>query len=357
MTDTSIEVLVVGGDHRLGGADWDEKLLEHLVDQTIAQCGDDSLRDDEPMLQDLRIMAEDMKKALSSVETKTQIVRYTGSPAKITVTRAQFEEMTADLLDETIRITKRTLAEAEEKYPGIQQRISEVLLVGGSSRMPAVSAALRKEFGWDPKLADPDLAVAKGAALYAAGQTVRYVEADQGRWAAGAGDWPGGQARQRSTARARSRDRGGRTGGGRTDGPGRGQRPETRPADRRQRAAEGHRGQARGHDQAGLGGRRRVGLLRTSISSTPRRSFPSSGSPSSRARLVTNQSEIEIEIWEQAGASPGREMAANHPLDDQRPDQGPRVVLAARRITHQHGDQRRRRGDRPPQSGGAREQP
>src|SRR5580704_5673722 len=195
MTDTSIEVLVVGGDHRLGGADWDEKLLEHLVDQTIAQSGDDSLRDDEPMLQDLRIMAEDMKKALSSVETKTQIVRYTGSPAKIIVSRAQFEEMTADLLDETIRITKRTLAEAEDKYPGIQQRISEVLLVGGSSRMPAVSAALRKEFGWDPKLADPDLAVAKGAALYAAGQTVRYVEADQGDGQQAAGDNPAGEAR------------------------------------------------------------------------------------------------------------------------------------------------------------------
>ena len=62
-------------------------------------------------------MAEDMKKALSSVETKTQIVRYTGSPAKITVSRAQFEEMTSDLLDETIRITKRTLAEAEESIP------------------------------------------------------------------------------------------------------------------------------------------------------------------------------------------------------------------------------------------------
>src|SRR5262249_55978226 len=109
LTDTSIEVLVVGGDHRLGGADWDEKLLEYLVEQTIAQCGDDSLRDDEPMLQDLRIVAEDMKKALSSAETKTHIVRYTGSPAKITVSRSQFEEMTADLLDETIRITKRTL--------------------------------------------------------------------------------------------------------------------------------------------------------------------------------------------------------------------------------------------------------
>ena len=63
MTDTTVEVLVVGGDHRLGGADWDEKLLDYLVEQTISQCGDDSLRDDEPMLQDLRIMAEKTKKA------------------------------------------------------------------------------------------------------------------------------------------------------------------------------------------------------------------------------------------------------------------------------------------------------
>ena len=73
--------------------------------------------------------------------------------------------------------------------------------------MPAVSAALRKEFGWDPKLADPDLAVAKGAALYAAGQTVRYVEADQGDGQQAAGATPAGQALERSTARALSATR------------------------------------------------------------------------------------------------------------------------------------------------------
>ena len=188
MTQDSIEVLVVRGDHRLGGADWDARLLDHLVEQTIAQCGDDSLRDDEPMLQELRMRAEEMKKALSSAESKTQIVRYTGVPAKITVTRAQFEEMTADLLDETIRITRRTLDDAEERYSGITQQISEVLLVGGSSKMPAVRAALNKQFGWDPKLTDPDLAVAKGAALYAAGQTVRYVDAGEDGQTTGSGD-------------------------------------------------------------------------------------------------------------------------------------------------------------------------
>ena len=314
MTDTSIEVLVVGGDHRLGGADWDEKLLEHLVDQTIAQSGDDSLRDDEPMLQDLRIMAEDMKKALSSVETKTQIVRYTGSPAKIIVSRAQFEEMTADLLDETIRITKRTLAEAEDKYPGIQQRISEVLLVGGSSRMPAVSAALRKEFGWDPKLADPDLAVAKGAALYAAGQTVRYVEADQGDGQQAAGDNPAGEARNGAL-------------------PGRG--PVTEEA---VRAVAEQTGLAEDSVRK-LAQRTVVNVLPKAIGVKlvdttksgweddvesafyvqhlvdAQTQLPFEREPFVARTLVANQSEIEIEIWEQAGASPGREMAANHPLD------------------------------------------
>ena len=314
MTDTSIEVLVVGGDHRLGGADWDEKLHEHLVDQTIAQCGDDSLRDDEPMLQDLRIMAEDMKKALSSVETKTQIVRYTGSPAKITVSRAQFEEMTGDLLDETIRITKRTLAAAEEKHPGITQRISEVLLVGGSSRMPAVSAALRKEFGWDPKLADPDLAVAKGAALYAAGQTVRYVEADQGDGQRVPGESPADQARNGAL-------------------PGRG--PVTEEA---VRAVAEQTGLAEDNVRK-LAQRTVVNVLPKAIgvklvdTTKPgweddvesafyvehlidaQTQLPFEREPFVARTLVANQSEIEIEIWEQSGASPGREMAANHPLD------------------------------------------
>ena len=86
--------------------------------------------------------------------------------------------MTADLLEETIRITNRTLDEAEQRYPGVRGQISQLLLVGGSSRMPAVSERLQQEFSWEPRLTDPDLAVAKGAALYAAGQTVRFVEAE-----------------------------------------------------------------------------------------------------------------------------------------------------------------------------------
>jgi molecular chaperone DnaK len=309
MTDTTIEVLVVGGDHRLGGADWDQKLLDYLVEETVSQCGDDSLRDDEPMLQDLRILAEETKKALSSAETKTQIIRYTGNPAKITVTRSQFEQLTAELLDDTIRITRRTLAEAEELYPGITQQISEVLLVGGSSRMPAVTEALHKEFGWNPKLSDPDLAVAKGAALYAAGQTVRYAE--KGEDAAAGTDSAGGPS---SLAR-----------------PG----PVTEQA---VRAVADQTGLAE-QDLRRLAQRTVVNVLPKAIgvklidTTKPgwendvdsafyvehlidaQTQLPYEREPFVASTVVPRQSEIEVEIWEQAGGSPGPELSANHPLD------------------------------------------
>lgn len=180
MTDTSVEVLAVGGNSKLGGADWDEKLFDHILDQLIGQWGDESARDDEGELQALRTLTEQTKKDLSKAESKQIIRRYSGTAAKITVTRKEFEEMTADLLEETIRITQRTLDEAEKRYPGIRDRISQLLLVGGSSKMPAVAERLKREFSWEPRLSDPDLAVAKGAALYAAGQTVRYVESGDG---------------------------------------------------------------------------------------------------------------------------------------------------------------------------------
>ena len=176
MNETAIEVLAVGGDHMLGGADWDKKLFDHILEQTIEQTGDDSIQDDEGVLQELRQLAENTKQALSKAESKTVIHRLAGAAVKIVVTRKQFEEMTADLLEETVRITRRTLDDAETRYPGVTGQVSELLLVGGSSWMPAVTQRLKEEFPWEPKLADPDLAVAKGAALYAAGQTARYVE-------------------------------------------------------------------------------------------------------------------------------------------------------------------------------------
>jgi molecular chaperone DnaK (HSP70) len=177
MTESSVEVLAVDGDHKLGGADWDARLFDYLKAQTIEQSGDDSIEDDEASLQELRRLAEDTKKALTKAETKKVNHRLAGGMATtITVTRDQFDEMTSDLLEATITITNRMLDDAEQRFPGVRGQISAFLLVGGSSKMPAVARRVSEVFPWEPKMADPDLAVAKGAALYAAGQTVKLVE-------------------------------------------------------------------------------------------------------------------------------------------------------------------------------------
>jgi molecular chaperone DnaK len=321
LTEDSVEVLVVGGNHRLGGADWDRKLFDHIVAETIAQTGDDSLRDDESMLQELLTLAEETKKHLSSAESKTLTVRYTGTPARITVTRADFERMTADLLDETIRITERTLAEAEERYPGIGPQISEVLLVGGSSWMPAVTEALQREFGWSPRLADPDLAVAKGAALYAAGQTVRYVEAEAEAEAGGAAGPDGSGAADAGDGSAG------------LAGPA----PVTEEAIQAVAAQSG----IAADDLRRLAQRTVVNVLPKSIGVKmvdttkagwqddpdsasyiehlvdAQTQLPFTREPYVASTVVANQPEIEIQIWEQSGASAGPELAANHALDAQ----------------------------------------
>ena len=222
--------------------------------------------------------------------------------------------MTAELLEETIRITRRTLDEAEQRYPGIRDQISQLLLVGGSSWMPAVAERLKQEFSWEPRLSDPDLAVAKGAALYAAGQTVRFVEADDERRGR-----PGRPPVTAAPGLARSRpgDRGGGAGGGQPDRRRRGAGPRSRPAHGRQRAAQGRRRQAGRHQQAAAGKTTPRPRPTSSTSSTPQTQLPCTAAHACRAApFSTNQPAVEIEIWEQAGEVPERDLAANHRVDD-----------------------------------------
>ena len=166
-----IEVVCTDGDDRLGGADWDARLRDHLLAVFTEQVppGTDP-EDDEEFLQSLATLAENTKKQLSKVDSRPVALRGAGASARIDVTRAQFEEMTKDLLDKSIDIVRRTLGTLADKAPGT--KVDEVLLVGGSTSMPAVAERLRAEFGWEPKLHDPHLAVAKGAALYALGRVV-----------------------------------------------------------------------------------------------------------------------------------------------------------------------------------------
>jgi molecular chaperone DnaK len=129
--------------------------------------------DDLEFQQEVVTKAEELKKQLSMQESRPVQLRFAGAAAKIEVTRDEFEAMTSDLLDRIVTIVRRTLTAMAEKSP--HSRIDEVLLVGGSTRMPMVSARLTTEFGWSPRLHDPDLAVAKGAALFALSRVVHRM--------------------------------------------------------------------------------------------------------------------------------------------------------------------------------------
>lgn len=167
-----LRVWVIGGDRKLGGADWDTRLMTHLIAEFQSKTGisRDEL-EDESFRADIATKAEDLKRNLSKLESRPVSIRLGSNAAKITVTRQKFEELTVDLLNKTMDIVERTLKDskakaAKEKVP--VPTIDEVLLVGGSSFMPAVARALKEKFGWEAKLSDPNQAVAKGAAIYGA---------------------------------------------------------------------------------------------------------------------------------------------------------------------------------------------
>jgi molecular chaperone DnaK len=170
-----ITVLCTDGATDLGGADWDQRLRDHLLQRFIAEAApDDPPDEDTEFLQLLTTKAEEVKKQLTNRENRPVPLQFAGAAARIEVSRAEFEALTADLLERSIEIVRRTVATLEAKSPGAT--IDEVLLVGGSTRMPMVAQRLVAEFGWQPRLHDPDLAVAKGAALYALSRVVWQLQ-------------------------------------------------------------------------------------------------------------------------------------------------------------------------------------
>jgi molecular chaperone DnaK (HSP70) len=161
---TGSEVVAVDGDMDLGGADWDQRLRAHLLDRFVETVG--PARDpaeDPAFMTELTLLAERAKKALTHTRTHEVALRHDGATARITVSQDEFAAMTRDLTDRTGDCVRRILATAG-LAPG---EVADCLLVGGSTRMPQVASALREWFGWNPRSHDPDLAVAKGAALRA----------------------------------------------------------------------------------------------------------------------------------------------------------------------------------------------
>jgi molecular chaperone DnaK (HSP70) len=219
----------------------------------------------------------------------------------VEVTREDFERVTRDLLESTLQYTDRTLDKLAGKL-GVTdpaRRIDEVLLVGGSSRMPAVAEALTTKYGWKPRLHDPDLAVAKGAARFALSRAV---------W-----DW---------------------------DGPRNGDQAAPTAAERQERVTE--LAARTGVDEAAL-----ASIAAKQITNVLPKSFgvklvdtgrpgweddpdaasyiehlvhadeklPSGPRSLDAGTTVPNQTEIKIEVYEQAGGTESQELAANKPVD------------------------------------------
>ncbi|MET7782060.1 molecular chaperone DnaK [Streptomyces mirabilis] len=167
--DGVIEVKATNGDTRLGGDDWDQRIVEHLAQRFKASHGID-LGHDKMALQRLRESAEKAKIELSSSSETAVNLPYITATAdgplhlEEKLTRAQFQELTADLLDRCKTPFHQAVKDAGVKLAAIDH----VILVGGSTRMPAVTDLVRELTGKDPhKGVNPDEVVALGAALQA----------------------------------------------------------------------------------------------------------------------------------------------------------------------------------------------
>jgi len=159
-----IRVVATDGDHELGGANWDSELAGLLAERFLADRPEaPDPFDDVYAEADLMTQAEEVKQSLSQRDRADVMVSSGAERASVKITREDFEEATKSLLNRTIELTRRALEAASELGAG---QIDRCLLVGGSSKMPAVARRLQEEFGFVGQLADPDLAVAKGAALY-----------------------------------------------------------------------------------------------------------------------------------------------------------------------------------------------
>ncbi len=158
-----LRTLATDGDVRLGGRDWDMRLADHAAQAFIHEHREDP-RANPASLQRLLAEVEEAKRTLSVRQNATIRVDHAGSSTTVKVTRAQFEQLTADLLGRTEYTTRQVLAAAGLSW----SEVNRVLLVGGSTRMPMVARMLEALSGIKPdQKVHPDEAVARGAALYA----------------------------------------------------------------------------------------------------------------------------------------------------------------------------------------------
>jgi molecular chaperone DnaK (HSP70) len=162
--ENSIDVICTGGDHNLGGKDWDDRIVSFLVQEFQRQTGStEDILEDPDTWQDLQLSAEKSKKILSQRDKTPISITHGGERVKVELGRNKFEEISRDLLERTVSLTHEMLTEAKNKG---YERFDEIIMVGGSTRMPQIPERIRREFNMEPRMFDPDEAIAKGAAIY-----------------------------------------------------------------------------------------------------------------------------------------------------------------------------------------------
>ncbi|MCI9427742.1 MAG: Hsp70 family protein [Eubacterium sp.] len=178
VTPEEIVAIATDGDHQLGGKDWDTAVMNCVEEVFRDQKSFDDEFDLEAQ-QDLRLRAEKAKQQLTGRPKTKVIVQASGAKANIEFTRDEFDEITSALLSQTLDKTKAAIEAAEKK--GVT-KIDEIILVGGSCKMPQVRAAVEGAYPDIPvKMFEPNTAVAKGAALHAEALSKGHVELQKWR--------------------------------------------------------------------------------------------------------------------------------------------------------------------------------
>jgi molecular chaperone DnaK (HSP70) len=170
----TIDVIETGGNDRLGGIDWDARLYDYICELYTDQTGVAQDEMDAELRQKIRSQVENVKKNLSKMPSRSFTISHDGESTRLEVTCEKFEERTKDLVEQTMDFVRQLLSTAKLQADDVDV----VLLVGGSTRMPMVQAAVEGLFPGKVRVEQPDLAVAKGAALAAA---VEYNERIQKR--------------------------------------------------------------------------------------------------------------------------------------------------------------------------------
>lgn len=159
-----IDIIETGGNDRLGGIDWDARMYDYMCEKYAFENGASQDDMEVELQQKIKAQIEQAKKDLSTLQKKSYTISYDGDRTRIELTREDFESRTQDLVEQTMDFVNHLL----EKTGFSADNVDVVLLVGGSTKMPMVRAAVEAMFPGKVRVEDPDLAVAKGAALAAA---------------------------------------------------------------------------------------------------------------------------------------------------------------------------------------------